>query len=94
MARHHPALPAPCVVCRQTLASEAEARLHARFHLRSNEDEQRLDIFAMLLVFCRVALQLSLYFKKGEISKNESSSIMAGSQSITRSLLSRIVSRA
>ncbi|XP_068626726.1 zinc finger protein 423 homolog [Battus philenor] len=41
MARHHPALPAPCVVCRQTLASEPEARLHARFHLRPNEDEQR-----------------------------------------------------
>lgn len=44
MARHHPALPAPCVVCRQTLASEAEARLHARFHLRPNEDEQRCAI--------------------------------------------------
>lgn len=44
MARHHPALPAPCVICRQTLASEAEARLHARFHLRPNEDEQRCAI--------------------------------------------------
>ncbi|XP_047021367.1 zinc finger protein 423 homolog isoform X1 [Helicoverpa zea] len=44
MARHHPALPAPCVVCRQTLASEAEARLHARFHLRPGEDEQRCAI--------------------------------------------------
>ncbi|XP_021206278.1 zinc finger protein 521 isoform X2 [Bombyx mori] len=44
MARHHPALPAPCVVCRQTLASEAEARLHARFHLRPSEDEQRCAI--------------------------------------------------
>lgn len=44
MARHHPALPAPCVVCRQTLASEAEARLHARFHLRSSGDEQRCAI--------------------------------------------------
>ncbi|CAK1602060.1 unnamed protein product [Parnassius mnemosyne] len=44
MARHHPTLPAPCVVCRQTLASEAEARLHARFHLRPNEDEQRCAI--------------------------------------------------
>ncbi|XP_045536687.1 zinc finger protein 423 homolog [Papilio machaon] len=44
MARHHPALPAPCVVCRQTLASEAEARLHARFHLRPNDDEQRCAI--------------------------------------------------
>ncbi|XP_026493706.2 zinc finger protein 423 [Vanessa tameamea] len=44
MARHHPALPAPCVVCRQTLASEAEARLHARFHLRPTEDEQRCAI--------------------------------------------------
>ncbi|XP_059051121.1 zinc finger protein 423 homolog isoform X1 [Achroia grisella] len=44
MARHHPALPAPCVVCRQTLASEAEARLHARFHLRPAEDEQRCAI--------------------------------------------------
>lgn len=41
MARHHPALPAPCVVCRQTLGTEAEARLHARFHLRPAEDEQR-----------------------------------------------------
>ncbi|XP_037968822.2 zinc finger protein 423 homolog isoform X2 [Plutella xylostella] len=40
MARHHPALPAPCVVCRQTLASEAEARLHARFHLRG-ADQRR-----------------------------------------------------
>ncbi|KAL4712631.1 hypothetical protein ACJJTC_007928 [Scirpophaga incertulas] len=44
MARHHPTLPAPCVVCRQTLASEAEARLHARFHLRPAEDEQRCAI--------------------------------------------------
>ncbi|XP_045495753.1 zinc finger protein 423-like [Colias croceus] len=44
MARHHPALPAPCIICRQTLASEAEARLHARFHLRPNEDEQRCAI--------------------------------------------------
>ncbi|XP_013191174.2 zinc finger protein 423 homolog [Amyelois transitella] len=44
MARHHPALPAPCVICRQTLASEAEARLHARFHLRPSEDEQRCAI--------------------------------------------------
>ncbi|XP_047985519.1 zinc finger protein 423 homolog isoform X4 [Leguminivora glycinivorella] len=44
MARHHPALPAPCVVCRQTLASEAEARLHARFHLRCSGDEQRCAI--------------------------------------------------
>lgn len=44
MARHHPALPAPCVVCRQTLASEAEARLHARFHLRTSGDEKRCAI--------------------------------------------------
>ncbi|KAJ2947902.1 hypothetical protein O0L34_g9692 [Tuta absoluta] len=44
MARHQPALPAPCVVCRQTLASGAEARLHARFHLRVTEDEQRCAI--------------------------------------------------
>lgn len=44
MARHNPALPAPCVVCRQTLASEAEARLHARFHLRPTGDEQRCAI--------------------------------------------------
>ncbi|XP_041975177.1 zinc finger protein 423 homolog [Aricia agestis] len=44
MARHHPTLPAPCVICRQTLASEGEARLHARFHLRPNEDEQRCAI--------------------------------------------------
>ncbi|XP_032528273.1 zinc finger protein 423 isoform X2 [Danaus plexippus] len=44
MARHHPALPAPCVICRQTLASEAEARLHARFHLRPSADEQRCAI--------------------------------------------------
>ncbi|XP_072943153.1 zinc finger protein 423 homolog isoform X2 [Epargyreus clarus] len=44
MARHHPTLPAPCVICRQTLASEAEARLHARFHLRPSEDEQRCAI--------------------------------------------------
>ncbi|VVC91973.1 unnamed protein product [Leptidea sinapis] len=44
MARHHPTLPAPCIICRQTLASEAEARLHARFHLRPSEDEQRCAI--------------------------------------------------
>ncbi|CAF4792951.1 unnamed protein product [Pieris macdunnoughi] len=44
MARHHPTLPAPCIICRQTLASEPEARLHARFHLRPNEDEQRCAI--------------------------------------------------
>ncbi|KAG6440479.1 hypothetical protein O3G_MSEX001307 [Manduca sexta] len=49
MARHHPALPAPCVVCRQTLASEAEARLHARFHLRPSEDEQRCAICLRVL---------------------------------------------
>lgn len=44
MAQHHPALPAPCVVCRQTLASEPEARLHARFHLRPAVDERRCAI--------------------------------------------------
>ncbi|XP_071444923.1 zinc finger protein 423 homolog [Hetaerina americana] len=29
-----PPLPTPCVVCRQTLVSEVEVRMHARFHLR------------------------------------------------------------
>ncbi|XP_039275999.1 zinc finger protein 423 homolog [Nilaparvata lugens] len=30
-------LPTPCVVCRQTLVSEMEARIHARFHLQQVE---------------------------------------------------------
>lgn len=30
-----PHLPAPCVVCRQTLISDLECRLHARHHLRT-----------------------------------------------------------
>ncbi|XP_011309727.1 zinc finger protein 423 homolog isoform X2 [Fopius arisanus] len=36
-------VPAHCVVCRQTLISEFECQLHAKFHLRS-EDEERGDI--------------------------------------------------
>ncbi|XP_067207737.1 zinc finger protein 423 homolog isoform X2 [Linepithema humile] len=31
-----PHLPAPCVVCRQTLISDLECRLHARHHLRTS----------------------------------------------------------
>nr|CAD7458886.1 unnamed protein product [Timema tahoe] len=31
------ALPTPCVVCRQTLISDIEVRMHARFHLKNSE---------------------------------------------------------
>ena len=34
LRQHQPQLPAACIVCRQTLGSELEARLHARFHLQ------------------------------------------------------------
>lgn len=33
-------LPTACVICRQTLVSEMEARIHARFHLHQNETTQ------------------------------------------------------
>ncbi|XP_015120504.1 zinc finger protein 423 homolog [Diachasma alloeum] len=33
-------VPAHCVVCRQTLISEFECQLHAKFHLRSEEEER------------------------------------------------------
>ncbi|EZA61472.1 hypothetical protein X777_07805 [Ooceraea biroi] len=36
-----PHLPAPCVVCRQTLISDLECRLHARHHLRTSTGSSR-----------------------------------------------------
>lgn len=42
-------LPTVCVICRQTLASEMEARMHARFHLQPTND----------LVPCSLCLQMS-----------------------------------
>jgi len=36
-----PHLPAPCVVCRQTLVSDMECRLHARHHLRTSTGSSR-----------------------------------------------------
>lgn len=42
-------LPTVCVICRQTLVSEMEAQMHARFHLHQSAD----------LVPCSVCFQMS-----------------------------------
>ncbi|XP_048509808.1 zinc finger protein 423 homolog isoform X2 [Athalia rosae] len=34
-----PHLPSPCVICRQTLISDLECRLHARYHLRATSSQ-------------------------------------------------------
>ena len=51
--QHNPqGLPAPCVICRQTLMSEIEVQVHAKFHLKNAE-----PLYSCCVCGCQSSLQ-------------------------------------
>lgn len=71
------ALPTPCVICRQTLISEVEVRIHSQFHLRNTMQQPR--DFPCAVCFKMVELQ-NVVMSKGSYVCSECYSLQNGAQ--------------